>query len=186
MSKIAVLFPGIGYNCHKPLLYYSRKIAIEQEYEVIQVEYNNLPENVKGNADKMKLAYEMAYKQAVEQLDGRQWDTYDEVLFISKSIGTVVAAQYTTQHAKAARNVYLTPVEWTFDYLSNRDCIFIHGTNDPWAETKEIKQICNDKKLELICVDDGNHSLEVGNVKQDIQVLESVMMRIVEYIKKNS
>ena len=23
MSKIAVLFPGIGYTCDKPLLYYS-------------------------------------------------------------------------------------------------------------------------------------------------------------------
>ena len=27
MSKIAVLFPGIGYTCDKPLLYYSAKLC---------------------------------------------------------------------------------------------------------------------------------------------------------------
>ena len=28
--KIAVFFPGIGYHCDKPLLYYARKLV--QEY----------------------------------------------------------------------------------------------------------------------------------------------------------
>ena len=26
-KKLAVLFPGIGYHCDKPLLYYSAKLA---------------------------------------------------------------------------------------------------------------------------------------------------------------
>lgn len=34
MKKIAVLFPGIGYTCDKPLLYYSAKLAAEKGYEV--------------------------------------------------------------------------------------------------------------------------------------------------------
>ena len=31
--KLAVFFPGIGYHCDKPLLYYSRKLAQECGYE---------------------------------------------------------------------------------------------------------------------------------------------------------
>ena len=31
--KAAVFFPGIGYHCDKPLLYYSRKLAQECGYE---------------------------------------------------------------------------------------------------------------------------------------------------------
>ena len=31
--KVAVFFPGIGYHCDKPLLYYSRKLAQECGYE---------------------------------------------------------------------------------------------------------------------------------------------------------
>ena len=35
MKKIAVLFPGIGYNCDKPLLYYSRRLAQNAGYDSI-------------------------------------------------------------------------------------------------------------------------------------------------------
>lgn len=39
MKKAAVLFPGIGYHTDKPLLYYSKKIAAELGYEIIEVPY---------------------------------------------------------------------------------------------------------------------------------------------------
>lgn len=31
-KKIAVLFPGIGYTCDKPLLYYTGKLAVARGY----------------------------------------------------------------------------------------------------------------------------------------------------------
>ena len=34
-KKIAVFFPGIGYTNEKPLMYYSRKLAAEHDYEVL-------------------------------------------------------------------------------------------------------------------------------------------------------
>ena len=38
-KRLAVIFPGIGYHCDKPILYYSRKLAKEQEYkEIISLE----------------------------------------------------------------------------------------------------------------------------------------------------
>ena len=35
MKKLAVLFPGIGYHCDKPLLYYSKKCLSAYGYEII-------------------------------------------------------------------------------------------------------------------------------------------------------
>jgi len=58
MSKIAVYFPGIGYHCDKPLLYYSRNIACElgyKNYRTINSTYN--AGNIRGNDEKMKEAY---------------------------------------------------------------------------------------------------------------------------------
>ena len=37
MSKTAIIFPGIGYHTDKPLLYYSKKLAAESGYHVIEV-----------------------------------------------------------------------------------------------------------------------------------------------------
>ena len=52
--KAAVFFPGIGYHCDKPLLYYSRKLAQECGYEeTIALSYTYDGGNIRGNEEKM-------------------------------------------------------------------------------------------------------------------------------------
>ena len=54
-KRLAVIFPGIGYHCDKPLLYYSRKLAKEQGYkEIIPLEYSYTGKNIRGNEKKMQ------------------------------------------------------------------------------------------------------------------------------------
>lgn len=51
--KAAVFFPGIGYHCDKPLLYYSRKLAQECGYEeTIALSYTYDGGNIRGNEEK--------------------------------------------------------------------------------------------------------------------------------------
>ena len=64
--KLAVLFPGIGYTCDKPLLYYAEKLALAYGYEVKRVVYGNFPSGVKGDREKMKAAFESAEKEDAE------------------------------------------------------------------------------------------------------------------------
>ena len=98
-KKIAVLFPGIGYHTDKPLLYYSKKLARKRGYEIVEVKYGPLPSGVKGNAEKMRKAFEMALIYATEQLAEIDFAAYDAMLFISKSVGTAVAAAYANKFA---------------------------------------------------------------------------------------
>ena len=42
MRKIAVIFPGVGYNKDKPLLYYSGKLAVKCGYELIHLDFSGL------------------------------------------------------------------------------------------------------------------------------------------------
>ena len=66
--KIACLFPGIGYTCDKPLLYYSWKLLKGMGWDVVPVPYAGFPEKVKGDPEKMKLSAKMALEQAEEIL----------------------------------------------------------------------------------------------------------------------
>ena len=43
MKKIACLFPGIGYTCDKPLLYYSGKMFASLGWKVVPVPYSGFP-----------------------------------------------------------------------------------------------------------------------------------------------
>ena len=62
--KLVVYFPGIGYHCDKPLLYYSRRLAAEAGYEELQLSYTFSGGNIRGNKEKMREAFFALYEQA--------------------------------------------------------------------------------------------------------------------------
>ena len=86
MSKMAVIFPGIGYHPDKPLLYYSRKLAREAGYEIREVPYKNFPPRIRGSEQKMRQALETAADQAETILADLDFSAYNHILFIGKSI----------------------------------------------------------------------------------------------------
>ncbi len=176
--KIALLFPGIGYQCEKPLLYYAQKICSQYQYETIQVPYTNLPRSIPE-------AFSDACAQTENYLDSIHWDSYEDILFISKSIGTAVAASFAKKHGVSCRNIYYTPLAQTFDFAPQAGIAF-HGTCDSWAETTVIEEKCREHSLPLYIIDNASHSLELQaekcTVRQNIGILENVMKVSEQYI----
>lgn len=169
--KAAVIFPGIGYHTDKPLLYYGKKLAKESSYQIIEVNYTGFPSNVKGNEEKMKQSFQIARTQAEEMLCNVNFKEYESVLFISKSIGTVVAAVYDNDHAVNAQHIYFTPVPQTFSVLKEKSGIVFHGLKDPWCETAVVEENCQRLNLKLKTFEDANHSLETGNCLRDLEIM---------------
>ena len=183
MKKIACLFPGIGYTCDKPLLYYSWKLLKGLGWEILPVSYSGFPDKVKGNPEKMQQSAHMALEQAEAALQDVDWGGYDDILFVGKSLGTVVSAAYAKRHGLRCRQVLFTPVEATFQF-AGRDCIVFHGTADPWADTKAIENLCRRLEIPLYETEGANHSLETGDVEQDIRELRKVMKTVRAFIGK--
>ena len=180
-EKIACLFPGIGYTCDKPLLYYSGKLLKGMEWDVVPVPYSGFPDKVKGDSEKMERCAEMALEQAEEILQRIEWDRYGEILLIGKSVGTVVCGAYAEKHGINCRKVLFTPVEATFKYPCG-DAVAFHGTADPWADTGVIRKCCGKQKIPLYETEGANHSLETGDVEKDIKELRKVMKTVREFI----
>ncbi len=182
--KIVCLFPGIGYTCDKPLLYYSWKMFASMGWKVVPVPYGGFPAGVKGNAEKMRKCAEMALEQAEELLKDVDWAQYDSVLFVSKSIGTAVAGAYAARYRIPCRQVLFTPVEDTFIFPF-KDAIAFHGTADPWAGTDAIRQACGSAGIPLYITENANHSLETGHIEADIDTVKGAMKIVREYATGN-
>ncbi|MCI7129959.1 MAG: alpha/beta hydrolase [Lachnospiraceae bacterium] len=182
-KKLAVVFPGIGYTNDKPLLYYSRKLAEEQGYEVICTGYHDLPEKIRGNEEKMIQAGRMAFEQCEELLKNIDFTVCDEILFIGKSIGTVIAAQYADTYAPMARLVLYTPLEATF-FSDIKDAIAFIGEADPWSDLDEVKRLAAKKTVPLYTYSGCNHSLECSSQRKNIKILGEVMELTEEYMVK--
>ena len=103
LHKLAVIFPGIGYTADKPLLYFGRRIAVEYGYEVRIMDYKGFPPKVKGDRNRMEESFFIALRQAEEMLAGVDFTEYDDIVFIGKSIGTIVAAKIAADSSAKAR-----------------------------------------------------------------------------------
>lgn len=183
LRKLLITFPGIGYTCDKPLLYYSKKLAIEKGYEVMDVPYCNFGVGVFGDQKKIKQAIVSAYNQTEELLADVDFKSYSNIVFSSKSIGTCVAAEYADKHKIATRNIFYTPIEASFDYISKAGIMF-HGTNDPWCANDYFERRAAGIGAPYYLLEDANHSLETGNVDLDLDNIRKIMRLVNEYALK--
>ena len=179
--KLAVIFPGIGYTADKPLLYYAGRLAKKHGYQIQTVSYCSLPENVKGDPEKMKQAFDLALEQTERSLGSIDWNSYGSILFISKSIGTAISSAYASRHDLTVKSILFTPLAETFSFPLAGSIAF-HGTADPWAETDSIRKLAAQKEVPIFLTQNANHSLETGDVLTDIFILKTTMERVQRFI----
>ena len=97
MSRLAVIFPGIGYTADKPLLHYSRRIAAGHGYETRIMAYKGFPEKIRGDRSRMEQSFQIALDQSRNMLADIDFTEYEDILFIGKSIGTIAAAKIASE-----------------------------------------------------------------------------------------
>lgn len=183
--KVAVIFPGIGYHSDKPLLYYSRKIAQKYGYEIINVNYGNISQSVKGSPQKMAEAFQQAMDQVTSFLSDEHLEQSRQLLFIGKSIGSAVASAFASKNSLEIQYICYTPIQETFQFVGSSGIVF-HGTKDQWIQTDLVREECRRRKLPLYITEGANHSLETGDVQKDLGNLELIMRKTEEYIAAGS
>ena len=179
-KKLAVFFPGIGYHNDKPLMYYTKKIANKYDYDMVELSYE-LPEGasaIKSNEEKTKDAIDLAFSRIDEKLKSIDFDQYDRIIFVGKSIGTAIMARYEMTYELDVDMIIYTPIPYTFSYLAPCEGLLFHGSNDPFCDTDMCVQLCDEMSLTYAVIPDANHSLETGDVKTDIANLGKVMSAV--------
>ncbi len=204
MSKIAVYFPGVGYHCDKPLLYYSRDIACEAGYDkYVNVDYKYSCGKIRGDEAKIYETYRVLYDMAVDILKDIDWDEYDDILFVSKSIGTVIAVTYAGKMIKrGVRHILYTPLKYTFyaaggcdlrsgeaissSFSDPLDAVAFIGKNDPWSNVPEVVNMAGEAGVAIYTYEDANHSLETSDTLTNIGIIDDVMRKSRDYINNES
>lgn len=185
MRKLAVFFPGIGYTADMPLLHYSRRLAASRGYEIKLLPYGGFPRGVRGDREKMAACWQLALSQAEEMLADTDLTAYDDVLFVGKSIGTVVAARLASRSPAAdrIRMVLYTPMEDTFVYPFDRAIVFT-GDADPWVggADSRVPELCRRRGIPCFVIPQANHSLESGDCLEDVRVLSRIMAETARFM----
>ncbi|MBR4515557.1 MAG: hypothetical protein IKO61_11800 [Lachnospiraceae bacterium] len=156
-NKLCVLFPGRNYSCDKPLLYYAGRAFSLRGYEIINLDYNSV---LKGDKEDIPSLIEQAWAYTREALKEIIFSDYEDVVFVSKSIGTAVAGKTAAEFYKRARHIYLTPVAEALVYMKRGTCLVVAGKEDKILEARKLKIYCAGEDIALKQFDDVGHSLE--------------------------
>lgn len=173
-KKLAVIFPGMGYHKDKPLLYYSGKLAVSKGYEVIALEYTHFFEGIKFTDEEKEKASAQAYEETEKVLAGVRFAEYDSVVFIGKSLGTIFAARFASEHKISVHHIWYTPIMSTFSF-GERSAVAFLGTKDPLSSPDEMGRACKEFGIPFYTYKDGNHSIETGDVIKDTEYIHEIM-----------
>lgn len=174
--KLAVFFPGRRYGVDCPLLYYAESVCRGKGYDTLLMHYSehrdvrdmiSIDDNIRQT-----LPY---VKERIKEKDPGQ---YDEMLFVSKSIGTVAAGWLNQELGKdmpPIRHIFMTPLEQTFPYMDSPRNIVICGDRDQYLAEEELKNFCREHGVQRFCFEGVGHSLEHDNMKDTLKTMGEIM-----------
>ena len=165
-TKLIALFPGKIYAASGHLLFYAHAKYLDMGYEIIQINYGN-----HNDMDDIK-------NHVLPQLQKVDFSTFDDVVFLSKSMGTVIAGWLEEQLGINIRHIYLTPLEATLQYMKcdKNISIVISGTADSYLDADKLAEHCIQNRIKLKLIEGADHSLSIpGNLYASIDILKQVV-----------
>jgi pimeloyl-ACP methyl ester carboxylesterase len=182
-DHLAVIFPGRGYTCDMPLLYYTSSLLLGRAADVLLVEYNY---NRRMEFDVLPEAAQDRWFQAdvaAALAAGIDQRPYRQVTLVGKSLGTRAMGHLLTTDPRlaTARAVWLTPLLRDARLRAQitaceQPSLFVLGSADPHYDPALVAEVETATGGQMMVVRDANHSLEIdGDLWQSLAVLEDIL-----------
>lgn len=169
-KKIVILFPGIS-GTEIPLLYFASKHYEDCGYEKVFISHPS-----KGKKD-----FETLYQNAKSQIENLDFSQYEEIIFIAKSMGTVIACKIQQELDIFASLILFTPLEETLSYIKRDNYIILiaAGDRDRYLDSETLVAKCELESVPYYIENGVGHRMEVMNdLKRNLTIIESVISRL--------
>jgi predicted alpha/beta-hydrolase family hydrolase len=190
INHLAVLLPGFGYTLDMPLFYYAQNLLLERGWDVLRVEYaynthpefQTLPET--GRNQWLLADTTAAWRAGLGQR------TYDRVVLIGKSLGTLAMGHLLTM-ADPPPNVgavWLTPLlaeERLRQQISQYGgpSLFVIGTADPHFDPVVLEKMQVATIGEAVVVRNADHGMDIpGDPIASVRAVERVVEALSRFL----
>lgn len=170
-NQLAVLFPGANYPCKAPLLDFTAQVALQKGFDVLMLEYGFQTNRSTEVNDKVG----SSLNEMMPVLESYVAD-YQQTVFVSKSIGTVIAGDVSSRLGTIDTQVFLTPVRTTIAYIcAARRSLVIVGDRDNLFTKEDIQRISGKHNTAVHVVPNADHALRVaGDYSASLSILSNV------------
>lgn len=179
-DRALVILPGRGYLSEHPVLYYLRKMAAEQGYDVLSIQYQFQRVSNTPTGD---LSSEVS--QAVDALLAHQ--SYQRMVFAGKSLGTPLAVEQIYRiPIPDQRLILLTPIGEAVKQVDGHRALTILGTVDEVYHTLALDAIhAREKSTHTWRFLEGlNHALETDHWEISLAALGEVIQMCEQFLRE--
>lgn len=182
MKRLAIIFPGWRHSADRALLYYPEKMLRQSGFETLLLHYD-APRDGKKESFTPEEALKEAWEQVKRRLDSVDFSQYDAFVFVSKSMGTVLAGQTEEQyHLKEVCQIFLTPIRETFPYFKEKNQMAVAGAEDKMVDVSLLKEECERHHLPLTLISGVGHNLEADSMEETFHILGEILKREEEFL----
>lgn len=168
-KRIVFSFPGKRGE-EIPLLYFGAKFYVDKDYEKVYIQHP-----ASGNG------LEEVYENAKAILRSYDFSEYEDIVFVGKSMGTVVACKLKDELQIDASLVLFTPLMDTLPYMKadNRVVLAAAGDNDRFMDKEVLCRHCEAENVPYYIEPGVGHAMEVKNdMAKNLQVISNVIGRL--------
>lgn len=168
-KSIVFSFPGKRGE-EIPLLYFGAKHYMDKDYEKVYIQHP-----ASGNG------LEEVYENAKAILSSYDFGEYEDIVFVGKSMGTVVACKLKEELQIDASLVLFTPLNDTMPYMKsdNRVVLAAAGDNDRFMDKEVLCKHCEAENVPCYIEPGVGHAMEVkDDLAKNLQVISNVIGRL--------
>ncbi|MED4590120.1 MULTISPECIES: alpha/beta family hydrolase [Priestia] len=186
-KKVCIMLSGLGYHYEKPLFYYSTMLMLEEGIDVVHVHYSYnrdfLKQSLQIVADTMMKDIEPILMHILETY------SYEEIIFIGKSLGTVpILHNFMKQDRFAGATMLLLTPLLNFPELftslqkSRHQGLLVIGDQDVHYDKQKLQQL-HMTNFQIDVIKDGDHSLDVHLINAHASL--TALMNVMNNMKKS-
>ena len=190
---LGVIFSGLGYSYKNPLLYYSRKLLLENKIDYFGIDFcYSKNKNFLALDRESRIQYYHDDNEVILNKVLELGGSYKKLILIGKSLGTSTIRHCIHNDFIRIKSalVLLTPSnEWEgfIDELKNLEnrILVIGSLLDKLYKVNDLPEIYKKKNINVFELRTGDHSLESDNTIDDIEQVKVIMKILRKFILKS-
>lgn len=191
-SRLAVAFPGQGYTCAMPLLYYPTRLLIANGVDVLWVEYNYTQKEAYTSASHEERLRWMGFDAQQAVAEAQKQSHYEETILLGKSLGSFPLAHLASRPGQSANAFFIwltpllrNPIVQAAAVESKPRSLVILGDADPHYDAPSLDKMQQATGARVLLVPGANHSLEIpGNLPATLQAMQQTLDAIQSFIEE--
>ena len=188
-TRLAILFPGLGYNPDLPLLYFTQQLLLRHGVDLLQMrpDYTSSAFQSLSNDGQLEV---MARDAAAALQTGLAQGEYQQAILAGKSIGTLSMAMVLplVDMPEPPITLWLTPLLRQAPLVEAAlDCqapsFYIVGSGDPTYLPAAMDLVQRRTAAKVFIAEGANHSLEIpGDPLKSLDILRRGMAELSAFL----